>query len=146
MFFRVHDVFATSRRGADEDHPAKHRRPILRDLLSDHPAQGESEDVAGHHAETVEESKRMCRHSLNRVGDVAGGRSDAGVVEQNDFSSRRQCVRDRRIPIVECPHEVLKAQEGASWPVAKAAVRIRLVLRVKELRARGDGAGSRCRG
>src|SRR4029434_5810538 len=32
----VHDVFAASRRRADEDHPAKHRRPILRDLLRDH--------------------------------------------------------------------------------------------------------------
>ena len=47
---------------------------------------------------------------------------------------------------LERPHEVLKAQEGAPRPVAKAAVRIRLVLRVKELRPRGDGAGSRCRG
>ena len=123
----MHDVFAASRRSADEDHPAKHRRPILRNLLSDHPSEGESEDVAGRHTETVEEGKRMRRHSLNRVGDVAGGPSDAGVVEENDFSSRRQCVRDRRIPIVECPHEVLKAQEGASRPVAKAAVRVRLV-------------------
>jgi hypothetical protein len=35
---------------------------------------------------------------------------------------------------------VLKAQEGTPKPVAKAAVRIRLVLRVKELRPRGDGA------
>ena len=85
----------------------------------------------------------MRRHPLNRVGHVAGGPSDAGVVEQNDFSSRRKRVRDCRIPIVECPHEVLKAQEGTPRPVAKAAVRIRLVLRVKELRLRGDGAESR---
>ena len=83
----MHDVFAASRRGADEDHPAKHRRPILRDLLGDHPSQGESEDVADRHTQTVEEGERMRRHPLNRVGDVARGPSDARVVEQNDFSS-----------------------------------------------------------
>ena len=83
----VHDVFAASRRGADEDHPAKHRWPILRDLLSDHSSEGESEDIADRHTETVEEGKCVRRHSLNRVRNLAGRASDARVVEENDFSS-----------------------------------------------------------
>ena len=45
-FFEVHDVLAAARRRTDEDHPTKDRRPVLRDLLGDHAAEREPEDVA----------------------------------------------------------------------------------------------------
>src|SRR5262249_47313824 len=45
-FLEVHDVLAATRSRADEDHPTNDRRTVLRYLLGDHSAEGETKDIA----------------------------------------------------------------------------------------------------
>ena len=60
-FLEVHDVLAAARRRADEDHAMKDRRTVLRDLLGDHAAEGETEDLALRQIEPVEKSHEIGR-------------------------------------------------------------------------------------
>ena len=60
-FLEVHDVLSAARSRADEDHPPKDRRTVLRDLLGDHAAEGETEDVALRQTEPVEKSHDVRR-------------------------------------------------------------------------------------
>ena len=53
-FLQVHDVFAAARPRPHENHPADNRWPFLGDLLSDHPAQRESQDVAAREAKSIQ--------------------------------------------------------------------------------------------
>jgi hypothetical protein len=43
------------------------------------------------------------------MGNAINQAPDAGVVEQNHFSPRRERIGDRRIPVVGRPREMLKA-------------------------------------
>ncbi len=85
----------------------------------------------------------MHRHRGNRGWHAPGRPSHAGVIEQNDVSLHGERIRDRRIPIVERPGEVLKTQERASVANAETAVGIRFVFHFEELRWGRDVAGDR---
>jgi len=80
-FLEKHDVLSSARCGADEDHPANDRGTILRHLLRDHSAQRESEDIAGRHAQSIQEGQSVLGHAGDCWGHWACGASDAGVVE-----------------------------------------------------------------
>ena len=41
-------------------------------ILRDHATEGKSKQIHACEAECVEEGERMCRHSLDRLGDLAG--------------------------------------------------------------------------
>ena len=86
-FLEVHDVLAAARRRADEDHAMKDRRTVLRDLLGDHAAEGETEDVAPVEVEAVEKGHDVRRHSGHRLRHLAARTPDARVVEENDLPS-----------------------------------------------------------
>jgi hypothetical protein len=106
----MHDVFAASGRGPNEDYPPKDRRPVLHHLKRDHPAEGVPDDVARLYSKSVKKGHRVFRHSGDRLRDVAGGTPHASVVEQDDLPSGGERISHRWIPVVESPGEVLQAE------------------------------------
>jgi Tol biopolymer transport system component len=90
---------------ADADGTATER--LTRGLLRDHPAQRESKHITRRHADPVEKRKDVRRHCVDCAGHRAGRAADAGIVEQDDFSSGCERIGDRWIPVVERSHEVL---------------------------------------
>jgi hypothetical protein len=116
---------------------------VSRHLLRDHSAERESEDVAGGHAQAVQEIQRMRRHTGHRCWHLTGGPAYTSVIEQNHFSRRCQRIRHRRIPVLEGAHEVLQAQQGPTWSAAESSVGICVVLHLEELRRGADVAGCR---
>lgn len=62
--------------------------------------------------------------------------------EENDLSADGKRIRDRRIPIVECPSEVLKEEQRYAGAASKTAVSICFVVHLKELRWGGDVTSS----
>jgi hypothetical protein len=128
----VHDVLATPRRRAHENHPAENRRPIDRHLLRHHAAQGKSKDVADLKAKAIEECQRVIRHSADRLRHCAGGSAKPGAFKQNHLTVTRERIRDGRIPIIERAREVLQAQQRQTPTRAKAAIRVSFLAALAE--------------
>lgn len=82
----------------------------------------------------------MRRHSGHRGWHFAGGPAYARAVEQNHFPIRCQRIGDCRIPVVQCPGEVLETQQRASDSAANPPIRVRFGLTAQELRRSGDVA------
>src|SRR6266513_175600 len=81
-FLEVHDVLSAAGSRADEDHPPKDRRTVRRDLLRDHAAEGETEDVALRQTEPVEKSHDVRSHSGYCLKHLAARAPDARSVEE----------------------------------------------------------------
>jgi hypothetical protein len=128
----VHDVFSTARSGPHKDHPAENGRVVLRDLLRHRPAKREPEHIALSHAQALQESEDLLRHTRHRRRDLASRPSDTRIIEEDDFPTRRERVRDGRVPVVEGPGEVLKEQQRLAWTMAEATIRITSAVDVEE--------------
>src|SRR5262249_55550171 len=89
-------------------HLAKDRGTILHHLLRDHPAKREAEDVAASQAQAIQECQSVLRHAGHCFGHCTAGSTDACVIEQNDFSPRRERIGHRGVPVVKRPCEVLE--------------------------------------
>jgi hypothetical protein len=105
----MHNVLTAARSRADEDHTTNDRRAVLGHLLGDHPAQRETEHVAGLYSKSVKKGHCVFCHSGDRLRDVAGGTPNAGVVEQDYLPCGGKRISHRWIPVVERPGEVLEA-------------------------------------
>src|SRR5207247_8017082 len=88
----VHDVLAAARRRADEDHAMNDRRTVLRRLLGDHAAKGETKDVAPVEVEAVEKGHDVLRHSGHRLRHLSARTPDARVIEEDDLPSGRERI------------------------------------------------------
>src|SRR5580658_4119886 len=98
------------------DQRAEDRRALEDHLLRNHPSERKSEDIADTQPQRIQEGQGMRRHASYRLRHRAAGSTDAGVLEQDYFSFRRQWVGDRRIPIVERSGEVLQTQKWKFRP------------------------------
>ena len=81
----------------------------------------------------------MRRHRRNSGRYCASRSANAGAVEQNHFTLGRERIDDGRIPVVECPHEMLQAEQRAAGGLTEAAVRVCVVADDEELRRRVAG-------
>src|SRR5262245_43138527 len=82
----VHDVLTAAWSCTDEDHATNDRPMVMSDLLGDHAAEREPEDVALRNAERVDKGQGVRGHSSHSLGYLAAGASDSGVVEEDDLS------------------------------------------------------------
>ena len=138
--FQMHDVFAATRRGADEDHAPEDRGAVLHHLLRDHATEREAEHVADLEPEPVEERESVRRHAGDGFGHDAAGATHAGAFKQNDFASRRERIGDGGVPIVEGSSEMLQAQQRKAGTCAEAPIGVSLAFNGNELRRCGDVA------
>jgi hypothetical protein len=129
----VHDVLAAARRRADEDHAMNDRRTVLRRLLGDHAAKGETKDVTLREAKAVEKRQGVLGHSGHRLGYIAARPADSGVLEEDDLSSGSERIGHRRIPVVERPGEVLQTEQRQASALAEAPVRVGMSFGLNEL-------------
>ena len=81
-------------------------------------------------------------HLCNILRHLSTGASQARAFEENYFPPRRERIGNRRIPIIECPREVLKEQQRETESLSKAAVRIFLFFCFNESRRSCDIACS----
>jgi hypothetical protein len=94
------------RTGAGEDE-LSHQVGVLQDeVLGDHPAHGEGEDVDPVEAECADEGVGVVGHRLNAVGNLASRCADAAVVERDDVMVLGDRVEDARIPVVQVRGQV----------------------------------------
>src|SRR5712671_610195 len=133
----MHDVLAAARSCADENHPAKDRRAVLRHLLGEYAAEGEAEYVAVGETQPVEKGKDVFGHFGHRLGDLASRASDSRVVEEDDLTSGGERIGDGRVPVVESPGEVLQEEQRSSGAVTEPPVRVAKAVCVEELSGRG---------
>src|SRR5712671_4618879 len=133
----VHDVLATARGRADEDHATKDRRPVLGHLLGDHAAEGEAEYVAVGETQSVKKGKDVFGHFRHRPGDLASRASDSRVVEEDDLTSGGERIGHGRVPVVESPGEVLEEEQWSARAVSEPPVGVAKAVCVEELRGRG---------
>src|SRR3989454_10561825 len=75
----------------------------------------------------------MLRHARYRFRNLAARTSKPCTFEQDDLSPCCKWVRNRRVPIVECPSEMLKEQQWKPGAFPKAAIRVFFLFRLKEL-------------
>src|SRR5262249_15137242 len=101
-FFHVHDVLATFRGGANQQHSADKRRSLQRYLLSDHAAERETKQIHVCEAERIHESGACAAIPGTLAATSPVGRPQIGTLEQNDFAPRRQRVGNCRIPVIQC--------------------------------------------
>src|SRR6266705_1608049 len=74
----------------------------------------------------------MLRHARHRFRNLTARTPQPRALEQNDLSSRRKWVGNGRVPIVECPGEMLKEQQGEPGAVSKAPICVLSVFGLKE--------------
>jgi hypothetical protein len=67
----------------------------------------------------------------------AGGRSDPGIVEEDNLAAAGEPIGERRVVVVEVAHEVLEKDQRDTAPGTEAAVRETDTVRFDELRRCG---------
>jgi hypothetical protein len=96
--------------------------PAQRDGLGHVPAHGEAEQVDVVQAERVDERTGVPCHALDGVGGGAAAGADAGVVEKDHLASGCQGVGDRRVEVVQVPHEVLDQDDRPRGTVSDPTI------------------------
>src|SRR5436190_6090805 len=74
----------------------------------------------------------MLRHARYRFRNLTARTSQPRAFKQDDLSPRRKWVGNRRVPIVECPSEMLKEQEWEPGTGSKAPICVFPFFRLKE--------------
>ena len=74
---------------------------IERDLLRDHAAERESQQVDAKKIECLREGEHVTRHTRDGVGHGARRAPDPRMLEQDHFAPMRQRVGHRRIPAMD---------------------------------------------
>jgi hypothetical protein len=80
--------------------------------LRNHAAQRVSKQVDPADLQRVEECDRVSGHLGNGDGDLAGGESDAGVVEQDHLPMCSDGVDEQGIPVVEVARKCCRKRSG----------------------------------
>src|SRR6266581_7334236 len=75
----------------------------------------------------------MLRHARYRFRNLAARTSKPCTFEQDDLSPCCKWFGHRRVPIVECPSEMLKEQQWEPGTVSKAAICVFSLFRLQEL-------------
>jgi hypothetical protein len=102
-----------------------------------------AEDVDSGQAQAVDETGGVGCHGDNRVGGHPGALAHGGIVEQDDLTSRCECVGDGRVEVVAVTHGVPgEDQRGASLS-PRASVGEAHAADVEELGGRCSGAALR---
>ena len=99
------------RPGAGQYQPADQRGPGEGHVLGDEAPKGEAKQVRPGQADRIGEGDNLPCGLGNRVRGHAGGRADAGVVDEDDLALGRQGIDERRVLVVEVAAKVLQHQQ-----------------------------------
>jgi hypothetical protein len=128
----MHDVFAASRSGRNQNHSPNDGGSILRHLLRDHSPEREAKDITAGQTHPVQECQCVLRHPGDRPRYRPRGPPDASILEQNNLSPARKWVGDGRIPIIESASEVLQKKQGMFGAIAQPAIGISLLTHLQK--------------
>jgi hypothetical protein len=138
--------FAAGGSRADQEQLSDHRGLLERDLLSDHPAQGETQHVYLGEAERLQERQCVPGHTGDGVGDLAGRAAYPRALEQDDLTTLGDGIGHCRIPVVQGAGEVLQQHQRRRRARSEAAVGVGLQPSHNELGWCGDVARIGLRG
>ena len=130
------DVLAATRPGPGQDEPADQVGVLDDQVLGDHAAHREGEDVDLVESERRDELVGVVGGLFDGVGNLSGRGADAALVEGDDVPVLRDGVDDAGVPVVQGRGEVDEEDDG------DAALRAQLPVGVGRA-ADGDGAGRR---
>jgi hypothetical protein len=108
-----------------------------RHLLRHEAADREPKQIDLRQVERTDERDHRPRRVGNRRAELAARRTDTRIVDEDHTALARQCVGERRIPVVEVAAEVLEHDQRCGARSAEAAERKAHLTRVDELRHRG---------
>jgi hypothetical protein len=99
------------RPGAGQYQPADQRGPGEGHVLGHEATEGEAEQVRPRQADRIGEGDDLLCGLGDSVRGQAGGRADAGVVDEDDLALGRQGIDKCRVPVVDVAAEVLQHQQ-----------------------------------
>src|SRR3989442_14844384 len=107
---------------SDQDEFADEFRTVECDLLRDHSADRETEEIDLRQSETIDERFGVVRHSCKRRRHFAGRTRDTRIIEDNDLTILGKPIQKRRVPVVEISGEVLVKDKGQTTSLAPAPI------------------------